>query len=78
VTRGPSHTLKLKYFVEVVKLFGDAGLNVSKCEIYFVVPEGKTANVSGVTPYGTLLNKFGWVSGREKEKNRKVTLKKTI
>lgn len=78
VTRGSSHELKLKYFVEVVQLFLDAGLEVSDCQIYFVIPKGYETRVSGVTPHGTLFHdKFGWVNGQEKDKIRVVTLNKT-
>ena len=78
VTRGASHELKLKFFVEVVKLFLDAGLEVSDCQIYFVIPAGNETRVSGVTPHGKLFyEKFGWVNGQEKEKIHVVTLKKT-
>jgi hypothetical protein len=78
VTRGASHQLNLKYFVEVVKLFIDAGFDVYSCEIYFVVPEGQTTSISKVTPYGNLFREnFGWLNGKEKEKIRVVTLKKT-
>jgi hypothetical protein len=56
VTRGASHQLNLKYFVEVVNLFTLAGLDVCGCQIYFVVPEGQgqTTTISKVTPYGTV------------------------
>ena len=78
VTRGASHKLNLKYFVEVVQLFIHAELNVSGCEIYFVVPEGGETQVSGVTPYGTLFQeRFKWAKGKEKEAIRIVRLNKT-
>lgn len=77
VTRGASHKLNLRYFVEVVQLFLDAGLDVSGVQIYFVVPEGQTTQVSDFTPYGTLFHeKFGWENGQEKRQICVVTLKK--
>jgi hypothetical protein len=79
VTRGASHPLNLKYFVEVVQLFIDAGCLVCGCDIYYVIPEGETTTISKVTPHGSLFyeEQFGFVNGREKEKIRVVTLKKT-
>jgi hypothetical protein len=78
VTRGASHPLNLKYFAEVLNLFIYAELQVRACQIYFVVPEGQTTTISKVTPYGSVFQQlFGWVSGREKEKIRVVTLMKT-
>jgi hypothetical protein len=78
VTRGASPPLNPKYFVEVVQLFIDAGFVVCGCDIYFVIPEGQTTTISKVTPYGSLFYaRFGWVSSREKDKIRVVTLKKT-
>ena len=78
VTRGASHGLKMKFFVEVAKLFLDAGLQVSDCQIYFVVPAGKETRVASVTPHGNLFyEKFGWVNGKEKEMIHVVTLGKT-
>jgi hypothetical protein len=78
VTRGASHPLNLKCFVEVVQLFIDAGFVVCGCEIYFVIPEDQTTTISKVTPYGNLFQTpFGWVSWTEKEKIRVVTMRKT-
>ena len=78
VTRGSSHELKLKFFVEVVELFRAAGLNVSDCEVFFVIPEGNSTRVSSVTPHGTMFNdEFGWARGQEAEHVRVVRMKKT-
>ena len=69
---------KLKFFVEVVELFRAAGLNVSKCQVFFVIPEGHVTRVSSVTPHGRMFNdEFGWVSGQEKDHVRVVMMKKT-
>ena len=76
--RGLFHELKFKYFVEVVQLFLGAGLDVSDCQIYFVLPKGYETRVPGVTPHGILFHdKFGWVHGQEKDKICVVSLNKT-
>ena len=78
VARGASHQLNLKYFVEVVQLFIDAGIVVGDLQIFFIVPEGQTTGISKVTPYGSLFQAlFGWVSRKEKEKIQNVSLMKT-
>jgi hypothetical protein len=41
VTRWASHPLNLKYFVEVVNLFIDAGLAVCGCQFTFLFRKGK-------------------------------------
>ena len=79
VTRGASHKLKLKYFLEVVRLFIDGGFKISRCVIYFVIPDHSNhgTRVGDVIPYGTFFNEmFGWVNGREKEQIRVVKLNK--
>ena len=69
VTRGTSHALNLKYFVEVVQLFIYAGMVVKDIEIFVVVPEGQTTSISKVIPHGSLFQSlFGWKSGKEKKK----------
>ena len=69
---------KVKFFVQIVQLFRDAGFTVSSFNIYFVIPEGNNTRVSSVTPYGKMVyDDFGWQNGREREEIKVLSMKKS-